>query len=136
VFTPDAIDAVIGVDAGGEPTGQGLWDRVARSAFLEADTPTGRPSTGRQFVNDEVYRAGCRQQELRRRDTFVPGIHHYVRMRYDSAREQLRDLRRRDPAGSSGARFAVPEGPGPALPSAPSPSDADSPAAVPAAPVA
>jgi hypothetical protein len=78
------------------------------SACLEAGNPTGRPFTGRQCVNDEVYRAGLAQQELRRPDTFVLGIHHYVRMRYDRAREQLDVLRRNDPAGSSGARFAVP----------------------------
>jgi hypothetical protein len=28
-------------------------------------------------------------------------------MRYDRAREQLQDLRRRDPSGSSGATFTV-----------------------------
>jgi hypothetical protein len=107
VFAPAAIDEVIGIDGAGEPTGGGLWDRVSTSAYLEAETPFGRPGTGRQFVNDEVYRAGARQQELRRPDRFVLGIHHYVRMRHDRAREQLARLRRRDPAGSSGARFAV-----------------------------
>jgi hypothetical protein len=37
----------------------------------------------------------------------VLGVHHYVRMRYDSARKQLDELRRRDPVGSSGASFAA-----------------------------
>jgi CotH kinase protein len=105
VFTVEAVDAVIGFDGAGSATG-GLWDQVATSAYLESDTPFGWPATGRQFVNDEVYRAASQQQELRR-GGLILGIHHYVRMRYDRAREQLQDLRRRDPSGSSGATFTV-----------------------------
>jgi hypothetical protein len=108
VFSTSAIDAVLGIDAPGVPTGEGLWDRVATSAYLEAPSPFGSPGTGRQFVNDEVYRAGCAQQELRRSNGLILGIHHYVRMRHDRAREQLRHLRRRDPAGSGGAGFPTP----------------------------
>ena len=52
-----------------------------------------------------MYRAGYAQQELRHGNGFVLGIHHYVRMRYDSAREQLTVLRKTYPAGASGARF-------------------------------
>jgi len=115
VFSPAAIDALIGIDGTGAPTGGGLWDRVAASAYLEADSPFGWPGTGRQFLNDEVYRAGCAQQELQRGNGLVLGIHHYVRMRYDRAREQLEQLRRRDPAGSSGAVFPA-SGPQPAVP--------------------
>jgi CotH kinase protein len=84
-----------------------LWGRVAPSAYAESGTPTGQPWTGRQFSNDEVYRSGFEQNELRHGETFVLGIHHYVRMRHDSARAQLAALRRTDPAGSSGATFAA-----------------------------
>lgn len=107
VLSPEAVDRAIGIDASGTPTGAGLWDRVAASAYLESDSPFGWPATGRQFLNDEVYRAGCAQHELQRASGLILGIHHYVRMRYDRAREQLADLRRRDPAGSSGATFAA-----------------------------
>jgi len=97
-FNPAAIAAAIG-------TG-GLWDRVAQGAYLESDTPNGQPFTGRQFTNDEVYRSGREQQELRRGDEKAEGIVHYVRMRHDSARTQLAELRRDHPAGTSGATFS------------------------------
>jgi hypothetical protein len=97
-FNPAAIAAAIG-------TG-GLWDRVAQGAYLESDTPNGQPFTGRQFTNDEVYRSGREQQELRREDEKAEGIVHYVRMRHDSARTQLAELRRDHPAGTSGATFS------------------------------
>ena len=98
-FNPPVIDARIGATE--------LSSRVVPGAYLESDTPYGAPFTGRQFTNDEVYRSGFEQFELRHGETFVLGIHHYVRMRYDSARKQLDALRRRDPAGSSGANFTV-----------------------------
>jgi len=97
-FNPAAIAAAIG-------TG-GLWDRVSQAAYLESDTPGGQPFTGRQFSNDEVYRSGREQQELRRGDTKVEGIIHYVRMRHDRARAQLTELRRDHPPGASGATFS------------------------------
>jgi hypothetical protein len=104
VFNPAAVDAVLGA------VGGGLWDRVARGAYLESDTPYGAASTGRQFTNDEVFRNGFAQYELRHGDTFALGISHYVRMRYDSARAQLAVLRREDPRGSGGSAFpAAPE---------------------------
>jgi hypothetical protein len=86
-FASASVDAAIGVDGGG------LWERVRIGAYLESDTPHGRPFTGRQFTNDEVYRNGFAQSELRRGDSFVLGIHHYLRMRHDRAREQLAFLR-------------------------------------------
>jgi len=89
----------------GTPDGPGLWQRVIPSAYLEADFPNSPPFTGRQFTNDEVYRGGYVQQELRHANAFVLGIHHYVRMRYASAREQLAILRKTYPAGASGAQF-------------------------------
>jgi len=104
VFNPATIDSMIGT-----ADGAGLWARVSPAAYLESDTPYGGPFTGRQYTNDEVYRSGFQQYELRHGQTFVLGIHHYVRMRYDRAREQLAVLRRADPAGSSGATF--PAGP-------------------------
>lgn len=100
-FNPEAIAAQIGGDGG-----DGLWDRVSRAAYLESDTPHGQAFTGRQFSNDEVYRTGCLQHELRRGDAKAEGICHYVRMRYDSARSQLAALRATHPAGASGATFS------------------------------
>jgi CotH protein len=96
---PVAVAAVIGAGGGG------LWDRVARPAYLESDTPQGWPFTGRQFTNHEVYRSDLLQEELRRGEEKAEGIVHYVRMRHDRAREQLAALRRDHPAGSSGATF-------------------------------
>ncbi len=75
----------------------GLWHRVRQSAYLESDTPHGRPSTGRRYSNDEVYESGCRQHELRHGKKKMEGIVHYVRMRHDSARTQLKRLRRTMP---------------------------------------
>jgi hypothetical protein len=98
-FNPAAVEAVIGAGGGG------LWDRVAQAAYLESDSPNGTPFTGRQFPNDEVYRAGHQQQELRRGEEKAEGIVHYARMRHDSARAQLAVLRRDHPAGASGAAF-------------------------------
>ena len=98
-FNPPAIDARIGPAQ--------LWDRVVPGTYLESDSPYGAPFTGRQYTNDEVYRSGFEQLELRHGETFVLGVHHYVVMRYDSARAQLVMLRRSDPAGSSGVDFAA-----------------------------
>src|SRR4051812_21710651 len=99
-FNPAAISARMGV-----PDGPGLWQRVVPAAYFEADFPGSPPFTGRQFTNDEVYRAGYAQQELRHADEFALGIYHYVRMRHDSARAQLEGLRATYPAGASGAQF-------------------------------
>ena len=104
-FTPQAIDTRIGATD--------LWGRVVPGTYLEADTPYAAPFTGRQYTNDEVYRSGFEQLELRHGETFVLGVSHYVRMRYDSAREQLGSLRRNDPSGASGANFAAFEPAGP-----------------------
>ena len=98
-FNRPAIDAMI--------SASNLWGRVVPGAYLESDSPHGAPFTGRQYTNDEVYQTGFEQFELRHGQTFVLGVHHYVRMRYDSARKQLDELRRRDPVGSSGASFAA-----------------------------
>jgi hypothetical protein len=98
-FSPAAFAEVIGAGGGG------LWDRVARPAYLESDTPHGSPFTGRQFTNDEVYRSGHQQHELRRGQQQAEGILDYVRMRHDSARAQLAVLRGDHPAGASGATF-------------------------------
>ena len=94
----------------GTAGGGGLWDRISTAAYLEADTPYGQPVTGRQFTNDEVYRAGHEQNELRHGRARIDGIAHFVRMRCDSAREQLAALRARYPAGASGATFRTPAG--------------------------
>jgi CotH kinase protein len=99
-FNAAAISARMGA-----PGGPGLWQRVVPSAYFEADFPYSAPFTGRQFTNDEVYRAGYVQQELRHADEFALGIYHYVRMRHDSARAQLASLRSTFPSGASGAQF-------------------------------
>ncbi|MGB0096401.1 MAG: CotH kinase family protein [Solirubrobacteraceae bacterium] len=99
-FSPDAVSGLIGPDGGG-----GLWERVRHAAYLEADAPYSPPFTGRQFTNDEVYLTGCKQNEIRRGEAKVEGIVQYVRMRCDSAREQLATLRKEYPSGAGGATF-------------------------------
>ena len=91
-FNPSTIAAQIGGRSEG-----GLWDRVRRAAYLESDTRHGRPFTGRRYSNDEVYQSGCRQHELRHGKKTIEGIVHYVHMRHDSARAQLKRLRRTIP---------------------------------------
>ena len=108
-FSPQAICAQMGT-----PDGDGLWQRVSTAAYLESDSPHAAPFTGRQFSNDEVYRAGYAQDELRHGNTNVPGIYHYVKMRCDSASEQLQQLRRTHPAGASGETFPAIHQPPPA----------------------
>jgi hypothetical protein len=75
----------------------GLWDRVHQAAYLESATPHGQPFTGRQFTNDEVYLSGFKHNELWRGQEKAEGIVHYVRMRRDSARQQLGQLRKSTP---------------------------------------
>jgi CotH kinase protein len=105
-FNPAAIAAQIGPRSdSGSGSGDGLWCRVRQAAYLESDTPHGRPFTGRRYSNDEVYRSGCRQRELRHGKKTVEGIVHYVRMRHDSARVQLQRLRRAIPRAAD--RFAT-----------------------------
>ena len=101
-FNPPAIAAQIGARSEG-----GLWDRVRRAAYLESDTRHGRPFTGRRYSNDEVYQSGCRQRQLRHGKKRVDGIVHYVRMRHDSARAQLKQLRRTIPRAADDFSQAV-----------------------------
>jgi hypothetical protein len=91
-FNPRAITARIG-----PRSEDGLWYRVQRAAYLESDTPLGQPFTGRRYSNHEVYRSACRQHELSHGKKQMEGIVHYVRMRHDSARAQLKQLRRTMP---------------------------------------
>jgi hypothetical protein len=91
-FNPGAIAARIGIRSE-----DGLWHRVRQAAYLESDTPYERPFTGRRYSNDEVYQSGCRQRQLRHGKKTIEGIVHYVRMRHDSARAQLKQLRRTIP---------------------------------------
>ncbi len=91
-FNPRAIAAQIGVRSE-----DGLWHRVRQAAYLESDTPYEKPFTGRRYSNDEVYQSGCRQRQLRHRKKNIEGIVHYVCMRHDSARAQLKQLRRTIP---------------------------------------
>jgi len=100
-FNPEAISAAVGSEGG-----DGLWERVRHAAYLESHTPYDPPFTGRQFSNEEVYQAGLRQQSLRHGEAGIEGIVNFVRMRHDSARKQLAELRKTDPAGSSGASFS------------------------------
>jgi hypothetical protein len=105
-FNPGAIAAQIGAHSG-----DGLWQRVRRAAYLESDTPYGRPFTGRRYSNDEVYQAGCRQRELRHGKKTMEGIVHYVRMRHDSARAQLAQVSRTMPRSADGFPRAVEQPP-------------------------
>ena len=100
MFSPRKIAAQIGGESDG-----GLWDRVRQAAYLESDTPDGRPFTGRKFSNHEVYRNGCLQDEVRHGKAKIEGILHYVRMRRDSARAQLRQLRQTIPRSADSATF-------------------------------
>jgi len=97
---PQAFGEQIGDGAGG-----GLWGRVRQAAYLESATPYCPPFTGRQFTNDEVYWSGCQQNELRHGQEKAEGIIHYVRMRRDSARQQLEQLRRTIPRAAGRAAF-------------------------------
>jgi CotH kinase protein len=101
-FNPKAIAAQIGSHCE-----DGLWYRVRRAAYLESDMPHGQPFTGRRYSNDEVYQSGCRQHELRHGKKKVEGIVHYVRMRHDSARAQLKVQRRIMPRAIDGFPLAA-----------------------------
>ena len=96
-FNPRAITALIG-----PRSEDGLWHRVRQAAYLESDTPHERPFTGRRYSNDEVYQSGCRQHELQYGKKTMEGIVHYVRMRHDSARAQLKRIRRTMPRAIDG----------------------------------
>lgn len=93
-----------------------LWDHIRTAAFLESDFPDCRNTgpfpcahTGRQFSNHEVFLQAEAQNQLDRGNNTIEGIEHYVRMRHDSARDQLANLRKKRPKGSSGADFNKPE---------------------------
>lgn len=89
-----------------------LRPRIERAAFLEGEL--GAPAhTGRQFTNDEVARNGFEQHELRRGDTFILGIEHFVRIRHENVAAQIARLRteRNMPRGSSNATFPAAEEP-------------------------
>ena len=102
-FSPNAIAAQIGTHSG-----DGLWQRIRQAAYLESDTPWGRPFTGRQFSNDQLYWSGYRQHEVRQGRKKAEGIVHYVRMRRDSARAQLKQIRRSMPRRIDGFAPAAP----------------------------
>src|ERR1035438_6275965 len=99
-FNPGAFGQQIAADSD-----DGLWGRVCQAAYLESATPYGQPFTGRQFTNDEVYLSGCKQNELRRGNAKAAGLVHYVRMRHDSARQQLEQLRKATPRATDTASF-------------------------------
>ncbi|WP_413758829.1 CotH kinase family protein [Streptomyces sp. MMBL 11-3] len=102
-FGPDQVAALLGSEGSGRT--DGLWQLVSAAAYGESTSQHGQPFTGRQFTNDEVYRAAYRQWELSRGSQFTYGIFHYTRMRYDRARRQLAELRKTYPNGASGAVF-------------------------------
>jgi CotH kinase protein len=99
-FNPAAFSQQIAADSS-----DGLWGRVCQAAYLESATPYGQPFTGRQFTNDEVYLSGCKQNELRHGQEKVDGIINYVRMRHDSARQQLEQARKETPRATDRAGF-------------------------------
>lgn len=102
-FGPERVAALLGAEGSGRS--DGLWQLISSAAYGESTSPHGQPFTGRQFTNDEVYRAAYRQWELSRGPQFTYGIFHYTRMRYDHARQQLAELRKTYPNGASGATF-------------------------------
>jgi hypothetical protein len=102
-FGPERVAALLGSEGSGQT--DGLWQLISSAAYGEATSPHGQSFTGRQFTNDEVYRAAYRQWELSRGSQFTYGIFHYTRMRYDHARQQLAELRKNYPNGASGAAF-------------------------------
>jgi hypothetical protein len=104
-FNPESIAAAIGTESIGSESVGGLWERVRHATYLEANSPYERPFTGRQFTNDEVYRAGCKQEQLRHGSATIDGILTYVRERYEGARRQLQELRTSMPNGASGTTF-------------------------------
>jgi hypothetical protein len=99
-FNPKAIAAEIGCESDG-----GLWDRVRQAAYQESKTPHGQPFTGRRYSNHEIYWNADRQSELRHGSKRVEGIVHYVRMRRDSARAQLEQLRKTMPRSTRDGDF-------------------------------
>jgi len=66
-----------------------IFEHIKTAVFLESDSPQGRPHTGRQWTNDQVYWNGRLHYELQTGPQMTWGIHHYVKMRYESARQQL-----------------------------------------------
>ena len=82
----------------------GLWDRVSQAAYLESGTPDGPPFTGRQFTNDEVYRSGVRQQELRHGDGERAGHHP---LRAHAPRQRPRSSWRSCAAGTAAGAAAA-----------------------------
>jgi len=102
LFNPETFDHLMGGEGDG-----GLWDRVRQAAYLESDSPHGQPFTGRQFSNHQVYLNALKQYEINSWNYKVEGIIHYVRMRYDSARQQLQTLRQHYPSGGSGETFSA-----------------------------
>jgi hypothetical protein len=88
-FNPKSIAAAIGHETDG-----GLWIRVRQAAYQESETPHGRPFTGRRYTNHEIYLNSYRQYEIHDIPRKIEGIVHYVRMRHDSAREQIEQFRK------------------------------------------
>src|SRR5215475_9781748 len=105
-FHPRAFETQIAAGSG-----DGLWGRVSQAAYLESATAYGQPYTGRQFTNDEVYRSGCMQYELRHGKEQAEGIIHYVRMRRDSARQRPGRLPGRHGTAAAQPRRSTVRGP-------------------------
>lgn len=80
---------------GDEKSKKGIWQVIRRAAYLESDTPTGAPHTGRQFTNDQVYANGYLHEELEKDSMFALGILHHVRWRHDTAKKQIADVRKK-----------------------------------------
>jgi hypothetical protein len=110
-FNPGAVGEQIAAGSG-----HGLWGRVSQAAYLESGSPYGQPFTGRQFTNDEVYLSGCQQNELWHDREKADGIIHYVRMRRDSAHQQLDRLRIQTPRADGQPGFPEAAEPLPAAP--------------------
>lgn len=104
-------DAAIGKQIGDDDSRNGIWKRISRAAFLESDSATAAPHTGRQFTNDQVYWNGFKGDELNFAGAKILGIKHFTKMRHDHVRRQIAGLRARFPKTGetfSGARGEIP----------------------------
>lgn len=90
---------------------QELWQTLEKSVYLESDTEQGPTHTNRPFSNDTVHDAAALNHEVWGQGPVAglktEGIEHYVRMRHDSVEDQLKELRKTYPKGSSGVNFDV-----------------------------
>jgi len=82
-----------------------LFERKKEAAYLESDTPTGRPHTNRPFTNDQIYKANKELWTIRQDGLNAIAIPEFVEWRSASARHQISQIRK-DFHVRSGVDFA------------------------------